>query len=140
MTFSRFQATALGISGVTALAIGAFIFSAPQAFYHGYGIELGDSPDILSEMRAPGACLAFLGAIMLWGLIDHAKARISVWAAFCVFLAFPLGRLVSLVVDGLPGGGILGALAVEIAIAMLLILAFGLRRAAYAGMGATSDA
>lgn len=127
MTFSRFQMITLGLSGVTALAIGGFILLAPHAFYASYGIAIGDDPNLLSEVRAPGAGLAALGLIMLAGLVRAAIAPISIAAALTVFIAFPAGRLVSLALDGMPSGSIMAALVIELVIATLLVAAFARR-------------
>ena len=124
MTLTRFETIALGLSGVTALGIGAFILAAPHAFYASYGIALGSDPNLLSELRAPAAGLAAFGALMLGGIVRTALRQAAVLAALIVFLAFPAGRLISLIADGVPGRGILGALALELAIALLCLLAF----------------
>lgn len=124
MELTRFEKIALGVSGVTALGIGAFILAAPHAFYASYGIALGADPNLLSELRAPAASLAALGAIMLTGILREAFSWIAIVAALTVYLAFPAGRMVGLVVDGMPGGNILGALAIELAIAGLCLAAF----------------
>jgi len=47
--------------------------------------------------------------------------------ALIVFLAFPAGRLIGLIVDGLPSGPIIGALVFELAVAALCIVAFSRR-------------
>ncbi|MCV6592454.1 MAG: DUF4345 domain-containing protein [Silicimonas sp.] len=52
MQLTRFQKITLGISGVTALAIGALITLTPHAFYASYGITLGQDPNLLNELRA----------------------------------------------------------------------------------------
>lgn len=44
--------------------------------------------------------------------------------ALTVFIAFPVGRLVELAVDGVPSGSVIGALAVELIIAALCLAAF----------------
>ncbi|SIS79521.1 protein of unknown function [Roseivivax lentus] len=124
MTLTRFEKAALAVSGVTALGIGGAILAAPQAFYASYGIALGPDPNLLSELRAPAAGLAALGALMLAGIRRAAFSRIAIAAALTVYLAFPAGRLVGLIVDGMPGGSILGALAIELAIAGLCLAAF----------------
>ncbi|MGB5556831.1 MAG: DUF4345 domain-containing protein [Paracoccaceae bacterium] len=124
MTLTRFEKITLSISGVTALGIGTFILAAPHAFYASYGITLGNHASLLSELRAPAAGLATFGIIMLAGIVRHAWAQISIVAALTVFLAFPAGRLVGLVADGMPSGGILGALILELVIAALCLAAF----------------
>ena len=124
MKLTRFQKIALGIGGVTALGIGAFILAAPHGFYASYGISLGQDPNLLSELRAPGAGLAALGAVILAGLVRATLAPVALAAALTVYLAFPAGRIVSLAVDGMPSGSVLGALAIEVTIAGLLLVAF----------------
>lgn len=128
MTLTLFQKIALGVAGLTALSIGGFIVAAPMAFYAGYGISLTPDASLLSELRAPGAGLAALGALMLAALPRPALAPAGLAAALVVYLGFPAGRLVGLMVDGIPSAGILGALAIELAIAALVVSAFRRRR------------
>ncbi len=118
------QKIALGVAGITALAVGALILAAPHTFYASYGIVLGTDPSLLSELRAPGAGLAAFGAVMLAGIVRPALRQAAVVAALTVFLAFPAGRVLGLLADGIPSGGILGALALELAIAALCLFAF----------------
>lgn len=124
MSLTLLEKVALGIAGLTALGIGGFILVAPHTFYASYGITLGDDASLLSELRAPAAGLLTLGALMLAGIWRSAMAQLAVAATLVVFLAFPTGRLIGLVVDGFPSGGIIGALVLEIAIAVLCIVAF----------------
>jgi hypothetical protein len=124
MTLSRLQKIALGTSGVSALGIGAAITLAPDTFYASYGIALGSDPSLLSELRAPGAGLAALGAVMLAGLVRQSLSEAALVAALVVFLGFPAGRIVGLAFDGMPSAGILAALAFELAVAALCLFAF----------------
>lgn len=127
MTLTFLQKMALGVSGLTSAGIGIFILVAPHAFYASYGIALGDDASLLSELRAPAAGLATLGGLMLMGILRPAMAQVSIAAALTVFLAFPAGRLIGLVIDGMPSSGIIGALVLEIAIAALCVVAFSRR-------------
>ncbi|WP_292292949.1 DUF4345 domain-containing protein [Marivita sp.] len=124
MTLTRLQKIALGIAGVSALGIGTAITITPHAFYESYGIALGSDPSLLSELRAPGAGLAALGAVMLAGVVRRALSGVALVAAFVVFLGFPAGRLVGLALDGIPSTGILAALGFELAVAALCLFAF----------------
>jgi hypothetical protein len=65
----------------------------------------GPDPSLLSELRAPGAGLAAFGAVMLAGIVRPALRQAAVVAALTVFIAFPAGRVLGLVVDGMPSGG-----------------------------------
>lgn len=125
MQQTRFQKITLGIAGITAFSIGSFILFAPQAFYAGYGIAIANDANMLSELRAPGAGLAALGMIMLAGIMRPQATPFSVMAALVVYLGFPVGRIVGLIADGVPGGSVLGALAIELVIAGLCVAAFG---------------
>ena len=124
MQLNGIQKFALGLSGITGLGIGLFIALAPHAFYASYGIVLGQDPNLLSELRAPGAGLAVLGAIIFAGILRAAIAPASLAAALSVYVAFPVGRILGIVLDGMPANSIIGALAVELIIAGLLLVAF----------------
>lgn len=124
MTLNKLEKVTLAISGVTALGIGAMITFAPHTFYASYGIALGDDPNLLSELRAPGAGLSTLGIMMLLGIWKSALAHLAVAATLIVFLAFPAGRFIGLAVDGVPSLGIISALILEVAIAALCLFAF----------------
>lgn len=119
-----FEKTALGLAGLTALAIGASILFVPHAFYASYGITLGADASLLSELRAPGAGLAGFGLLMLFGIWRHVFLPVAMAAALTVFIAFPAGRLVGLAADGMPSGSVIGALVVELIIAALCLAAF----------------
>ncbi len=127
MTSTVLEKTALGVSGLTAVGVGAFILAKPHAFFASYGITLGADASLLSELRGPAAGLAAFGVVILAGIWRTAMTPVSKVAALTVFLAFPSGRLIGLVIDGLPSGAIIGALVFELAIAALCILAFGRR-------------
>ncbi|MEQ9258636.1 MAG: DUF4345 domain-containing protein [Roseovarius sp.] len=124
MTLSLFEKLTLGLAGTTALGIGTAILAAPQEFYASYGIEIAGDASLLSELRAPGAGLAAWGGLMLAGVWRGGLQQVAIVAALTVFLAFPAGRVAGLLLDGTPAPGILAALALELAIAALLMAAF----------------
>lgn len=75
-------------------------------------------------MRAPGAGLAAFGALILLSIRIPALLPTSIAAALTVIIAFPTGRLVGLILDGVPSGGIIAALVIELGIAGLCLAAF----------------
>lgn len=125
MALTVLEKTALWASGLTAVGIGACILTAPHAFFASYAITLDDDPSLLSELRAPAAGLAAFGVFILAGLWRAALTPLSKAAAMTIFLAFPAGRIIGVIVDGLPSAPIIGALLFELAIAALCVLAFG---------------
>lgn len=129
MTTNWFQRTTLAVAGLTASTIGLTITFLPSMFYASYGIALDADPNLLSEIRAPGANLAALGFLMLGGALRarwFASARLI---AITVFFSFAFGRLVSWSIDGVPDTSIIAALAIEIVIGSLVLLAsVGMRK------------
>lgn len=124
MPLSFIEKIALGLSGATAVGVGTMILLWPHAFYASYGITLGDDPSLLSELRALAAGLTTLGTLMLLGIWRSGTAQLAVASTLVVFVAFPFGRLISFYSDGLPSGGIIAALTLEIIIAVFCIFAF----------------
>jgi hypothetical protein len=123
------QSLALVAAGLPALGVGLAIALAPRAFYAGYGVALGSDPSLLSELRAPGAALAMLGAAILAGLARPAMARASLALGALVFLAYAAGRLVGLALDGPPARGLIEAIAIELAVGALCLAALRRRPA-----------
>lgn len=106
----------LGSAGVLALGIGAAITIAPNVFYGSYGIELPPGPDLMSELRAPGANLAVLGTLILIGSLRAGWTTFSTLLGALVFLAYATGRAISITLDGMPSEGILLAMVLELII------------------------
>ncbi|WP_170411537.1 DUF4345 domain-containing protein [Ruegeria arenilitoris] len=115
----------LGMSGLTAFAIGLAITLDPQSFYANYGIVLSPQPNLMSELRAPAANLAVLGLIILCGAFYQKLVQTSALLGVTVFSAFALGRTVSFVLDGLPSDSILAAFAIEVFLALLCLWVVG---------------
>lgn len=128
MAFDFKRRLVLGISGLAAVAIGLAITLDPQAFYAGYGIVLAPQPNLMSELRAPAVNLAVLGLIILSGALYRKMTRAAALLGTTVFLAFAVGRVVSLVLDGRPSDSILAALVIEVALALLCLWAATPRR------------
>lgn len=117
------QRTIIGVAGLIAASIGAAITVIPNAFYASYSISIAADPNLLSELRAPGANLATLGLIMIAGAIRLHWFNLSRALAISVFFSFAVGRLVSWGIDGTPNASIFIALAIEVMIGSLVLLA-----------------
>ena len=124
MQLSRIQMAVLFVAGLTACAIGTFIAVSPQAFYLSYGIDLRGNFDLLSELRAPGTNLAALGGLMMAGLFKPALRPTAAIASMLVFTAFAVGRVLGIILDGVPSTAIQLALAIELTIAAACFFAF----------------
>ena len=116
MSPTWFQKLTLGIAGLAALCIGLAITAAPASFYAIYGVILGNDPNLLSELRAPGANLAALGMIILAGAFRQGMQRLAAFLGATVFLSYAFGRIVSMALDGMPSSGLIQATLIELVI------------------------
>ncbi|MEM1246492.1 MAG: DUF4345 domain-containing protein [Acidobacteriota bacterium] len=118
------------VSGLLLLFIGSSLLLAPHSFHAGNGIVLGDDPSLLSEVRAPGGLLAASGLLLLWSSFRASLRPQALQLAVLVYGSFGLARVVAVAVDGLPAPGLVGAAAMELAVAALGLLLLAARRPA----------
>ena len=123
MKTSKLLKFVLLVSGLTAIGIGSAILFVPATFYATYGIELGSDASLANEIRVPGGALLATGLLMLAGVFLGEFAFASTVIAAAVYLSYGLSRLLSMAVDGLPDGGLVGAAAFELAIGTVSLLA-----------------
>lgn len=109
----------LTVAGLLLLVVGGAILLAPHAFYGSNGIVLGNNPDLLSEIRAPGGLLASSGVFALVSVFRRHLRLIAVQLTVLVYGSFGLARLVSMVQDGTPSTSIVGAAVLELLIALI---------------------
>ena len=109
----------LTVAGLLLLVVGGAILLAPHAFYGSNGIVLGNNPDLLSEIRAPGGLLASSGVFALMSVFRRHLRLIAVQLTVLVYGTFGLARLVSMVQDGTPSTSIVGATILELLIALI---------------------
>ncbi|GAB4518789.1 MAG: hypothetical protein Tsb0010_03060 [Parvularculaceae bacterium] len=101
------------ISGAVASAVGIALLAAPKAFFGLNNIELPGDPDMMSEIRAPGALLLTLGGVIVSGAFDPRRARMAMTVSAAVYLSYGCARIASLLLDGVPGAGLLAAMGIE---------------------------
>jgi hypothetical protein len=109
----------LAIAGLLLLVIGAAILLAPHAFHGSNGIELGNNPNMLSEVRAPGGLLAGSAILALISVFRRGLRAFSTRLMVLVYGSFGLARLVSMAMDGYPSSSIVGATLLELIVAAI---------------------
>ena len=111
--------TYLVLAGLLLLTIGGTLILAPHAFHGGNGVVLGDNPNLLSEIRAPGGILVSSAIIILIGAFRAPLRLRAVQLTTLVYGSFGVPRLVSIALDGLPASSIVAAMALELAFALI---------------------
>ncbi|MEO0321753.1 MAG: DUF4345 domain-containing protein [Myxococcota bacterium] len=111
--------TLLGLSGLVLFVIGGGVLLAPHAFYASNGIALGSDPSQLSEVRAPAGLLLLAGFMGVLGAFRRRLRGPALASTAAVYGSYGLSRLLGAAVDGLPGEGLVMAMAFELAVGAL---------------------
>lgn len=119
MKNSKALKTLLVFSGLIATGIGVVTLFAPVEGFGRLGIDLGGQINLLSFIRAVGGAFVVTGGIVIILGVFVAKLTFtSTILATLMFLSFGLGRLFSMVIDGMPGDVIVAAIVLEMIIGL----------------------
>ncbi|GII96962.1 DUF4345 domain-containing protein [Sinosporangium siamense] len=111
----------LVVSGLALLAVGAALSFSPATLHALNGVELGGDASLLSEIRAPGAALLATGALTIAAVFVSRLAYPALIAGAVVYVAYGLGRILSIAVDGMPASPLVVVTFVELALGALSI-------------------
>lgn len=109
----------LALFGVIGLAIGGSILFIPDQFQANANIIFPANPSLYSEVRAPGAFLTLIAGGILASVFIRDWRLYGLMGIAAVNLTYGLGRVVSVMLDGVPSTTILIAMGVELLAGML---------------------
>ena len=118
-------AALLAVAGALLIYIGAALLFQPVSFYAANGITLTQEPSLMSEVRAPGGVLLSSGLIIGCGAIWRAMVRPALLLAAVIYGSYGVSRLISLALDGMPSHSLVIAIAIELTLAVLALMALG---------------
>ena len=118
--FSRSARWTLAIAGLILLGVGAPIFVDPLAYERGVGVFLPEDPTLLSDLRAMAASLLAFGVVLVAGAASRRMGRPAAIAGATLYLSYGLSRVVSMAVDRMPAGALIGAAGLELVVGGLL--------------------
>ena len=108
-------------SGAILGLIGGALMFAPKAFLETSHVFIDRDPGLMSELTAPSGVLIITGALMILGAIKLRFANLALLVGALVYGSYGLGRLVSMVLHGLPSESLITATAIEFAAAVVLL-------------------
>lgn len=108
----------LALAGITGVGIGLSALFWPRAFFASSGTILGDDISLMSEVRAPAMVLVLFGGAILGAVVIPGLRKVGLWAAAMLYLSYGMGRVISVVLDGVPHVNILTALGIELVIGL----------------------
>lgn len=116
----------LGLSGAVLASIGGALLVSPVDFLAMSHVFIESDPGLLSELTAPSGVLIFTGILMIVGALKLSLANPALFTGAIVYGSYGLGRLVSMVLHGLPSESLIIATVIEFAVAAVLVaLRFG---------------
>lgn len=113
---SRRLKASLSVSGLVLMGVGGVLLVTPSVMHASNGVELGNDPSLLSEVRAPGGALLVLGFLVIAGVFEPRWRYAATLVAGAVYGAYGLSRLFSMAIDGMPAPGLVVAAGLEITI------------------------
>ena len=112
----------LFIAGLLLIAVGLGVLIDPLAVA-GSSAALGSETNLMSELRGPGGLLLGCGILIVIGAVRSTHTTLALTLSALAFGGFGLSRLVSLLLDGVPSGAVLSAMALELLIGGLSVIA-----------------
>lgn len=111
---------ALAGSGAILGLIGSALIVSPKSFLETSGIMVERDAGLMSELTAPAGTLLVTGALMILCAIRQRFADAGLVAGAIVYGTYGAGRLVSMVLHGMPSQSLITATLIELGIAATL--------------------
>ena len=115
-------------AGLMMLVVGALHLFNPQMMMREPGIELSTVNHLHVIRAAYGGAYLGIAALFLGGALKLLDARFALSAVVLLFGGFALGRVFSIVADGLPVPLYLGVLSAEVFFGVCAVLALRSKR------------
>ena len=116
---SKKQSIYLFLSGTTLLLVGTFIALWPGDYLSQFSVGIEEAQNnFLSEIRGMGGGLLIFGLYILVSLVQKGIRDTALTLSLLVFSAFVIFRVLSMLIDGVPGQGIFIALFIELILAL----------------------
>lgn len=114
----------LSISSLVVIGVGGTILLMPVAFYDAANdVDLGGQINLLNEIRAGGGGLLVLGILILSGAFVKKLTFSSIVISIGLYFSYGIARILSMMLDGMPSGGIVVTTVAEILIGLLGVFA-----------------
>lgn len=123
VTSTRIKRAILLVSGTVLILIGSAITVMPETFYASSQISIGESINLLNELKAPAILLLVSGAFLITALFTGRRMNTALGLGALIYLSYAVSRLLSMVVDGAPESSLLTAAAIEAVLGMACLLA-----------------
>ncbi len=114
----------LALSGLLLVFIGAATLFNPIEIKASSGIDLAGNASLLNDIRATSALILVLALILVSGVFKKGNIGVSSLISFTVFLSLGTGRLISILIDGMPAESMVKATGLEFILGIIGLVLF----------------
>ncbi|MEO0405655.1 MAG: DUF4345 domain-containing protein, partial [Bacteroidota bacterium] len=114
MNYRKISKVYLVVSGILLTGIGTLTTFNPINVKANEGIELAGNPSALNDVRSFGFLLLVFAVLFIISGLKSAMLHFGSIASTSLFLSLGFGRVLSILLDGMPSEGMLGATMVEL--------------------------
>ena len=114
MNNSKILKIYLFVSGFILTAIGGLTAFNPVTIKANEGIQIAENASALSDVRSFGMLLVAMALFSFSGSIKSSLRKPATISSFLLFLSLGIGRLLSMLLDGMPSDGMVKATGLEI--------------------------
>ena len=109
----------LAISGLLLVYIGGSFLIIPKKMKDGQGIDIAGDINMLAETRSASALILVFAILIILGIFQNSLTYISTLVSVLVLLSLGGGRLISILLDGIPVKALVIATIVELALGVV---------------------
>ncbi|MEO0575419.1 MAG: DUF4345 domain-containing protein [Pseudomonadota bacterium] len=111
----------LGATGATLSVIGCALLLIPKTFLEKSHVVFERNASLMSELAAPSGVLIIAGGLMMLGSVKPRFIDIGLVVGAIIYGSYGVGRIISMLMHGLPSSSLVSATLFELVIAGMLI-------------------
>lgn len=119
------------LASIIGLYVGIGLVFFPVELQAQSNIIIDGNPSHLSETRAPGSAILSASIFILIGAFRKKWTYISLIITALFFLSYGSGRLLSLILDGMPAEGLFATMIGELAVGLIALILVGRVKPSY---------
>ncbi|MDY8137345.1 DUF4345 domain-containing protein [Aquimarina sp. 2201CG5-10] len=124
MKNSKVLKTYLVISGLLLSFIGGTTLFIPIKMKGSAGIDIAGNISVINDVRAFSTLILAIAILTLLGAFLKKLTYTSSLVSFLLFLSLGIGRVISILIDGMPVGGLVKATALELVLGTIGAILF----------------
>lgn len=112
------------VSGLLLTFIGGATLSLPVQMKGDAGINIAENISVINDVRAASALLLAIALITIFGAFVKKLTYTSSLISFVLFLSLGAGRVISILLDGMPVDGLVKATGLELVLGVVGAILF----------------